>query len=193
MVILQMFLTVASVILAGILNSLWCKTKINFLNRPIDNGKKFLDNKRIFGDHKTWKGFFGYVFFNIVTAVFCGFLYNFFNLNQYDFIYQSFLNAISFNLILGALFGLAYALFELPNSFLKRRLNIRSGKSIKGWKKVFFIFLDQADSVFGVCLVVALFHPMSIGFYLTYVLLGAVVHILINMLLYLVGLRKNRF
>ena len=188
-----MYATLVSTIFAGIVNSIWCKSKIKFLKQPIDAGKNFTDGKRIFGDNKTWKGFIGYIVFNMIFAVFFGALFSLVNLNQYSFIYQNHVNAPLFNLWLGALIGFAYALFELPNSFLKRRLGIKPGKNPKGWKKWFFIFLDQADSIFGVCLVVCLFYSMPIWFYLLYVLVGAVTHIIINMLLYFVGLRKNMF
>ena len=89
--------------------------------------------------------------------------------------------------------GLGYSLFELPNSFLKRRLDITPGKTLKGFWKVFFIFLDQADSVFGVALVVWIFYPLGILLYIAYVLVGALTHIILNMLLYFMKLRKNMF
>ena len=74
---------------------------------------------------------------------------------------------------------------------MKRRLDIKPGKTIIGPKKYFFIFLDQADSVFGVALVVWMFYPIGIKVYLLYIIVGAVTHLLINMLLYLLHLRKN--
>mgnify|MGYP001393277506 CR=1 FL=1 len=93
----------------------------------------------------------------------------------------------------GVLLGFGYALFELPNSFLKRRLDITPGKTISGGWKAFFIFLDQADSIFGCALVVWLFYDLGIGLYLLYVLIGALTHIIVNMLLYVCKLRKNPF
>ena len=62
-----------------------------------------------------------------------------------------------------------------------------------GIKKVFFVFIDQADSIFGCVLVVCIYYSMSVGFYFAYVLVGAVTHIVINVLLYLSGLRENMF
>ncbi len=190
---LFMYATLGSAVLAGIVNSIWCKSKVDFLKKPIDAGKNFFDGRRIFGDNKTWKGLVGYVFFNIIAAVVFGWIFNLFSINQYSYIYQNHTNDFLFNVGLGALIGFVYAVFELPNSFLKRRLDIKPGKSADGWKKVFFTFLDQADSVFGLCLVVCFFHPMSVGFYLLYVLVGSLTHILINILLYFIGLRKNMF
>ena len=187
-----MYATLLTPIVAGVINSLWCKSNYLLnLKRSIDAGKNFRDGTRIFGDHKTWKGLLGYVVLNAIFMVLFGILFDLLNWNKYSYIWQNHANTPLFNLWVGALIGLAYAVFELPNSFLKRRLDIKPGKSAHGFTKYFFTFLDQADSVFGVCLVVCIFYPMSIGFYLLYVLVGSVTHIIFNVLLYLAGLRKN--
>ena len=96
-------------------------------------------------------------------------------------------------IIVGVLLGLAYALFELPNSFVKRRLGITPGKPATGIKKAIFVFVDQADSIFGCALVVWLFYDLGILKYLGFVVVGAVTHIVFNMLLYFAHLRKNMF
>ena len=194
MLILKMYITLLVPIIAGIINSIFCKTKVlKCLNKPIDFGKKLKDGKRIFGDNKTWKGFFGYIVFNIIFSIIFGFIWKITNLEHLNFFYIHYTNTIIYNIIIGFLLGLFYALFELPNSFLKRRLDIKPGKTTKGFKKVFFIILDQADSVFGVALVVWMFYPIGIKVYLLYVLVGLVTHLIINMLLYFLHLRKNMF
>lgn len=192
--ILMMYITLLPAILSGICNMIWCKSTIlNELKRPIDGNRLFIDGKRILGDHKTWKGFFGYLFLNFIIGTLWGTICDWANLNSYNFFYLHYENTFFYNCVIGALLGLGYALFELPNSFLKRRLNIEPGKPTTGICKIIFIFLDQADSVFGCCLVVCLFYPMSPIFYFLYVLLGACTHIVCNMLLYFLGLRKNMF
>lgn len=190
----MMYLTLASPIIAGILNMLWCKINcFNIPNVPMDLNKNFIDGKRIFGNNKTWKGFFGYLIFNIICSIILGIICNVFNLNDYNFFYINTPNTIVINIILGLLLGLGYALFELPNSFLKRRLDIEPGKTTTGFKKIFFIFLDQADSVIGILIVLSFFYEMSLLFFLGFVLLGAITHIIFNMLLYFAKLRKNIF
>lgn len=194
MLIAKMYITLISPIISGIVNSIFCKTKyLKFLNKPIDFGKNFTDKKRIFGDHKTWKGLFGYIILNIIFSVIFGYIWNITNLEKYNFFYINHENTLLFNILIGFLLGLGYSLFELPNSFIKRRLDIKPGKTIKGFKKIFFIIFDQADSVFGVALVVWLFYPIGIWIYLFYILLGTVTHLLVNMLLYFLHLRKNMF
>ena len=190
----MMYLTLASPIIAGILNMVWCKNNsFNIPNVPMDNNTNFIDGKRIFGNNKTWKGFFGYIVLNIICAIIMGIICNIFNLNSYNYFYIATENSLIYNIIIGLLLGLGYALFELPNSFLKRRLDIEEGKTAKGFKKYFFIFLDQADSIFGIVLVVHLFYSLTLVQYLLYVLLGAVTHIIMNMILYFMKLRKNIF
>lgn len=192
--ILSMYITLLPVIISGILNMIWCKLPIlKFLKKPIDANKNFVDGRRIFGDNKTWKGLFGYLLFHIVMTVLWGIMIKDSSLEQYNFFYLSVENNVLNNLTIGLLLGLGYSLFELPNSFLKRRLGIVPGKSIHGFLKIFFIFLDQADSVFGCVLVICFYYPMSIGFYFTYVFVGALTHIIFNMLLYFAKLRKNMF
>ena len=192
--VLMMYITLIPTIIAGIINMIFCKSSVlRKIQNPIDGGNNFIDGKRIFGDNKTWKGILGYIIFNIIIAVLWGIICSFTNLNSYNFFYVQHENTVIYNLLIGFLLGVAYSIFELPNSFLKRRLDIQPGKTTTGIKKIFFIFLDQADSIFGCCLVVAVFYKMSFGFYLLYVLIGAVTHIVFNILLYCMKLRKNMF
>lgn len=194
MIIGKIYITLMSAIFAGIINSVFCKTKsLSKLKIPMDNNKTLSDGKRIFGDNKTWKGFIGYIIFNIICAMIFGFIWKITKLEEMNYFYINHDNTISYNLLIGFLLGLFYALFELPNSFIKRRLDIKPGKTNNGLSKYFFIFLDQADSVFGMALVVWMFYPIGILLYLFIVLIGATTHILINILLYLLHLRKNMF
>ncbi len=194
MLIVKMYATLLGPIIAGIINSIFCSLKVcNKLKVPMDFNKKLKDGKRIFGDNKTWKGFLGYIVFNIIVAILLGLLFNALGKNHLNFFYVYHENTIIYNLLIGFLLGLFYALFELPNSFMKRRLSIKEGKSTKGFKKIFFIILDQADSVFGVALVVWMFYPLGIMKYLLYIVIGVVTHLLINMILYFLHLRKNMF
>ena len=175
---------------------LWCKVGIcDFLKKPIDFGKTAPDGKRIFGDNKTFKGFVGMIIFGALLSVLWGeILKGNETLNGLNYFYRSRSNTISYNLLIGTLSGFAYALFELPNSFIKRRLDITPGKNdISGTKRFIFIFLDQADSVFGCVLVVCMFYPLPVWYYFVYVLVGALTHIIMNMLLYFCKLRKNMF
>lgn len=192
--ILKMYITLSAPIIAGCLNMIWCKLNIlEKYNTPMDCKKNFKDGKRIFGDNKTWKGFFGYIILNVLCSILLGMIWNVTNLNEMNYFYSKISNTVCSNFFIGVLLGLGYSIFELPNSFLKRRLNIEPGKTPNGIKKIFFVFLDQADSVIGCCTVLSLFYKMTFTFYIMYILLGAFTHIVFNILLYFLGLRKNMF
>ena len=71
--IAEMYITLLPVILAGIMNMVWCKIKVcDFLRKPVDFGKNFTDGRRIFGDNKTFKGFAGMIVFGAVFTVLWG-------------------------------------------------------------------------------------------------------------------------
>ena len=192
----EMYITLLPVILAGIMNMVWCKIKVcDFLKKPIDFEKSFIDGKRILGENKTFKGFIGMIIFGILFSVLWGIiLKSSASLSTYNYFYRNYDNTILYNTLTGALMGVSYALCELPNSFIKRRFDITPGKNdINGFRKIFFIFFDQADSILGCVLVVCIFFPLPVWYYFVYVLVGALTHIILNVLLYLCHLRKNMF
>ena len=192
--VLMMYVTLFPVILAGAMNMAFCKMKVfQSIAFPLDNGKTLRDGKRLFGDNKTYKGLLGYVAFALFSCVVWGLVCRFCKFEHLNFFYVNYQNNVFYNAFIGVLLGLAYSLFELPNSFLKRRVDIVPGKTASGFKKVFFVFLDQADSIFGCVLVLRIFYRYSFLFYICYVLLGAATHILVNVILYLCKLRKNMF
>jgi len=191
--IVSFYTSVLPVILAGVTNSAFTKSKLlDNLAKPIDGGKKFVDSRRIFGDGKTYKGLIGYVVLTILFTVIWGWVCTFApNLQSNNFFYQLHDNNLLFNILVGFLLGLAWAIFELPNSFLKRRFDIKPSMNGKGVIGVLFAILDQADSIFGVTLVIAIFYPISIAWYFIFVAIGAATHIVFNFLLYVAKLRKR--
>ena len=194
MIVIKLYVTLLSAIIAGLVNSIFCKLNVlEFFKKPIDNNLKLKDGKRLFGDNKTWKGLIGYIILNSVFAILFGFIWKLTKLEHLNYFYINHHNTIPYNLLIGALLGLFYALFELPNSFIKRRIGIEEGKTTKGFFKIFFVFLDQADSIFGMALVVWMFYPIGIWIYLLFVIIGAITHIVLNILLYLFHVRKNMF
>ena len=191
--ITAIYATLMSVILAGILNMLFVKTGLfRELYVPMDGGRVMRDGRRIFGDNKTWKGFIGMVFFGGVSQVLWGLLCvaspHIMAKNQ---LYALHGQSLLFDLLAGLLFGLAYALFELPNSFIKRRLDISCGKTAKGLKGAVFYIVDQIDSLIGVVLCLSLLCPVSPAQYLLYIIVGFFTHSAVNLILYSLRIRRN--
>lgn len=191
--VVSMYITLIPLILTGIFNMVFCTTSLlKKFEKPLDGGRCFKDGKRLFGDNKTYKGLVGYVVIGIITTtVWGGINYLFPAIVEKNYMYVNFNNTFIYNTVIGALLGLAYAIFELPNSFLKRRFDVIPGKTANGIMKYVFILLDQGDSVIGCVLVIALVYPMSVWMYLLYVLLGMLTHFIINIFLYIFKLRKN--
>ena len=129
-------ITVMPIIFAGILNMLFTKTKFyNKHKRPIDN-RRSINNKRILGDNKTWIGFGSMVIISGFTHVIWGYILRLLNLESKSDYYVKHDNRITYNLIVGLSNGFIYMISELPNSFIKRRLDIDSGKRANGIKSV---------------------------------------------------------
>ncbi len=115
------------------------KNYFSFLKIPL--------SEKLFGANKTYRGF--------VLLTICN------GLTEYMF---SLFTTIAVHppFLYGAVFGFVYALSELPNSWLKRRLGISSG-SVPEKNGYLFSLLDKSDSAFGVCLVYYLLSAISLN------------------------------
>lgn len=94
--------------------------------------------------------------------------------------------------LLALMLGLGYCLAELPNSYMKRRMGIKEGQT-SDKNKWGFVILDQADSAIGCLLAYWLLLPVSWAIVIITIIFGTVLHLLINILLYSIGIRKNPF
>jgi len=186
------FYTLLPVVMAGICNMIFVKLPVFvFLKIPMDNGVVCSDGKRLFGANKTWKGFLGMIFLTGFWMWGFGIFDNAFawaqGLSLID--YQNFSAAEEW--FYGLLWGVGYVLFELPNSYVKRRIDIPPGENRTGFTGQLFKFIDQADSVLG-CMVFMLFFYIPTPFEaIALFIAGVIIHYLINILLFLVGLKKQ--
>lgn len=138
----------------------WFKT----LAKPIDGGRSFR-GKRIFGDHKTYRGFYVGFLFAAATALVQLVLYleyegvREFSLVEYTA--QNFL-IIAGSMTLGALGG------DAIKSFFKRQAGIKPGHS--------WIPFDQMDSMVGMLVVETLFVDTSLTNWLVALLFASALH-----------------
>lgn len=93
---------------------------------------------------------------------------------------------------LGLTLGLAYVLFELPNSFLKRRLGIPPGKTPPEHRMLTFI-TDHLDSFVGCMIVYVFWLDLRLETCLLLLVFGPLIHTVVNLILYFCGLRKEAF
>ena len=180
------------ILLGGLFNMIF--VKIAFLNRlkvPLDGGANWLDGKRVFGENKTVKGFLGMI-------VFTSFWFTLFWWLAQAFAGAASLSLIPFRdfsapmaLLYGALWGFGYVLAELPNSWIKRRLDIAPGKNGAGVLRYVFVFFDQADSVLGCVLALQVFYQPPFALLVAIAATAVAVHFGMNVLLYMLGLKKQ--
>ncbi len=188
----QIYVSLAPAIFAGILNMVWVKVPVlGCLARPIDAGRTLRDGRRVFGDNKTWKGLLGMLFLGALCGIAWGAVLSGSAAEPYNLFYGVRQNTPGWSGVTGGLLGLAYGLFELPNSFLKRRVGITPGRTRRGAWAWIFVVLDQVDSVIGCGLVLALLTPVSWSMFVAIVVLGGATHVVLNLLLYAAKLRKN--
>ncbi|MCL2287626.1 MAG: CDP-2,3-bis-(O-geranylgeranyl)-sn-glycerol synthase, partial [Candidatus Bathyarchaeota archaeon] len=138
----------------------------------IDFGKNFIDGKRLFGDNKTFKGFFfGWAIGLGVGLIVC-----------YFFI-------PSFPLIFAVLTPLGALLGDLAAAFLKRRLSIVPGGMLP--------VIDQIDFVIGAIvfsLPLSLILPFAVQFWeiaIAALLITPPVHLFTNICAYKLKLKKH--
>jgi len=189
----QLLFLIAILVCAGSTNMVFVKSPfLRGLSRPMDGGLLLRDGKRLFGDNKTWKGFFGMVGITAVWLAAAGLLARRFPDAQGFSLIAFEDSSLPFTvLFFGALWGLAYVLAELPNSFVKRRLDIPPGKNANGMKGFVSLVLDQADSVIGCVLVLLLFSHITWLDAIVLIVLGSVAHYLANLGLFAVRLKKQ--
>src|SRR5262249_24549784 len=105
---------------------------------PLDRGLQ-LRGRRLFGDNKTWRGAI------VMVAATAG--------------WAAALPAPAPSAGLGALMGLGYVLGELPNSLVKRQLDVPPGSAARGAAGPLFWLVDQVDSLAAILLVLVLAEP----------------------------------
>lgn len=144
---------------------------------PIDLGKNWRDGRRIFGDGKTLRGFFG--------GVFCGIIVGCIEVYVQYAGYVLFLPHLTIWSVVLLAFG--SLLGDLVKSFFKRRLNKNRGDK--------WIVADQYDFVAGAFLLLFLFdyswlmQEMTIPILVTILILTPLLHRAINIIGYAMGVK----
>jgi len=145
--------------------------RIEFLNYPI--------SKKMFGENKTWRGFF----FGILTAIIIA------SVQKIVYLHTNYSAGINYNLIntvlLGSLLGFGALFGDLIKSFIKRKIGIKPGKS--------FILFDQIDWILGALVFSSFYFVLSPKAWFIAVLIFAPLHLAFNYIGYLLNLKRNKF
>lgn len=156
---------------------------------PIDGGRTFR-GRRLFGDNKTWRGFAVMVpaaglFFFLISFVIERFFGGAAALGLWS------LPSWQYGL-LGLWTGFFFMAFELPNSFLKRQLDVAPGAAPRRtWAKVLTFLFDRFDSLVGLLASTAVFVATPWQLWLLLFVVGSFVHWLFSVLLYAFGVKKR--
>ena len=156
-------------------------------------------NSTLFGPNKTLRGFLFVPFVNGILYLVVnwpgGWLLS--GLSSGYYLQQeinigdiNFLNLLLMQALIGAVYGLFYMLFELPNSWIKRRMGIASGESSTRFRW-FFTLLDKTDSAIGVSLFFGFLNDFNIEMMLRFFLCASSLHFGISGLLVLSKIKKS--
>lgn len=157
-----------------------------FLKYPLDMNATFR-GKRLFGENKTLRGLLMHLVFSIIGTYISGLIQDRFLVET-----KVFADLRADFLLIGSILGFGMTLGELPNSFLKRQLNIQPGTRPKGNKGIFFFFLDQVDMVFGIWLFLPFFVRPSPRMFLLHLCLFLTLHPLIARIGFLLKMRGTK-
>jgi CDP-2,3-bis-(O-geranylgeranyl)-sn-glycerol synthase len=170
---------------AGVIHVLWLKSPFSrHFRQPLDGGLT-IRGRRLFGENKTLRGLMAMPPAAACTFALLGGLREWFppwfTASLWD------LSVVNYA-YLGFACGLAFMLAELPNSFLKRQLDVLPGEVPNKYAlRLFVLALDRFDSVIGVLLAVTILMPIAAAIWLWTLLLGPAVHAVFSFWLYRVG------
>jgi hypothetical protein len=156
------------------------------LKRPLDFGLRF-KGRRIFGDHKTFRAPMVYVVFCALGTIAQARLQGGGYLPQWLFL----VDYEADGLLIGVLMGLGMAAGELPNSFLKRQLDVAPGKRKRGLLGFALFLLDQLDLAIGIWVFLFFLIRPSLLLVAWSFLLTIGLHVAISAVGYLLGMRET--
>ena len=153
------------------------------LKRPLDFGLR-LRGRRLLGDNKTWRG----------ALLMCsGVLLATLLLSLWPWWWDRLPSGIRDTgpLLYGFLLGLGVVAGELPNSFLKRQLDIAPGAQRRSPGGILLTIYDQADFVLAVWVLLLPLYAMAPWQAAFAFAVVAAAHFVVNVIGYAIGARKS--
>ena len=168
--VIYLALLITPVLLAGLAFILMLHFQIGTaFGKPIDQGVR-LYGKRIFGDNKTYLGFLVMPLFTMIAGLLLH--------HPFAKYISPSMSGAPLEIFKFSILGFAYALGELPNSFIKRRLGIPPGE--RGQTRilrVIFDIYDNIDSLLAVGLVYLLVFDLSFYPLILLLPIGGAIHL----------------
>jgi hypothetical protein len=177
-----MFL-LAAFTLAGTAQTAWFASSLSepFVI-PLDGGRRFR-GRRIFGAHKCIRGF-------VVMVPAAGLAFGLLAALAGSVVRLALwpLSPVEYAL-LGAWSGFGFMAGELPNSFLKRQLDIEPGEAPAGLRGVLHFLMDRIDSGLGMLATLALAVDVPWLTWIYVLLLGPFIHWSFSFVMFRLGLK----
>ena len=180
---------VGAFVAAGVVQTIWLRSHVSMrFGSPLDAGKT-IRGQRVFGDSKTWRGFVVMVPAVGASFLILGMLRGSLPSDMQSGLWR--LSPFEYGL-LGCWVGLGFMMGELPNSFLKRQLGIAPGETpARSWARPLCFVLDQVDSIVVALMALSVVVPTPALTWVLLLILGAGVHWLFNIVLFLIGVKTR--
>jgi hypothetical protein len=173
----------AAFTLAGAAQTAWFAAPLSQrFAQPLDAGRR-LRGRRIFGGHKTVRGF-------VVMVPAAALSFALLGGAAPASLHVWPLSPLSFA-GLGALAGAAFMAGELPNSFVKRQLDIGPGEAGGGLGSIVQFIVDRTDSGIAMLAAVSLAVPTPWTTWLVVLLIGPAIHWSFSVAMFRLGLKAR--
>ncbi len=175
-------------VLAGLTHIVVIKYKVleSLANLPLDFGQK-LRGHRLFGKNKTVRGalvmILGITFWILLQASIVNYFPSTAKLMVVNYSQVS-------PLLWGLLLGTGCVIGELPNSFIKRQLQIAPGDQATGILKPLFWIIDQVDSLVGALILASIMWQPTFEMLVVLFLCTIIIHPMGAIIMYGLGLKR---
>lgn len=153
------------------------------LKRPLDGGATFR-GRRLFGANKTWRGALCMVLGVLLATL------------ALEAAWPAWWDELPGGLrehgpaLVGLLIGIGVVIGELPNSFLKRQLDVAPGTQRRSPGGYALMVLDQGDLVVGIWVALLPIYVMPVWVAVLAFAVVSLVHLLINVIGFWIGARS---
>lgn len=178
-------LLITSFVLAGVAQTAWFRTTSSrlFLT-PLDGGLT-LRGRRIFGDNKTWRGLVVMIPATSVAFALMASIARAADVSVWVLPIESYGT-------LGAWAGLGFMAGELPNSFVKRQLDIPPGHAAASRVGApIQLLIDRVDSCVGMLVAISVIVPVPWMTWTVVLAIGPFIHWLFSVLMFLIGIKPR--
>ena len=149
--ILNLLWLASGLFIAGVIEAfLWKTSPFQLLNVPIQT--------EWFGVNKKWRGLVSLPLAMVISVCLLDLVENWVAVPSQAILFSDF-NPLEFGLLVGFVFNLS----ELPNSFIKRRLDVPPGDE----SNKLFYFIDHMDSTYGVLILWYFYYHFPLHFVIT--------------------------